>query len=347
MRFFMPAFMVTSLALSGLAMFAFCPMRRSDIPHTVLARKYADPRSSFFCMSDGARIHYRDEGKADGPPLLLVHGYCASLHTWEPWIEHLHSHYRLISLDLPGHGLTQVPSGYRIAKTTFVSVLDAAAAHLNLESFAIVGSSMGGALAWNYARLRPDKVDALVLVGAAGWTPRPGQDMLAPEFSQILRSPMGPLLRDLDSTLFMRKGLRLSFSDPALADETMVERYHELGRAPMNRQLQMQIALDDTVRFYADIPTLAGIRAPTLVLHGANDNLVPASDGIRFATAIRGARLILYDDVGHIVHEEIPNRSAEDLHAFLQEAIATNSVTPRKTVRRQHAKLQRPHPLAA
>jgi pimeloyl-ACP methyl ester carboxylesterase len=349
MQLFTLPFAAASLALAGLGHLTFCAMRRPDIPHAVLERRYADPRSSFFDMPDGVRIHYHDQGEPDGQPIFLVHGYCASLHTWEPWIAHLRTRYRLISLDLPGHGLTRTPWGYRIAKTTFAAVLDAAAGHLRLQSFALVGSSMGGALAWDYARRNPERVDALVLIGAAGWTPKPGQDVLSPGTSQLLRSPMGPWLRDLDNTSFMRMGLRASFANPDLAVETMVSRYHELGRAPMNRRLQMQIALDEDLRYYADRTALAEIRAPTLVLHGAEDKLVPAGDGIRFATAIRDARLVLYNDVGHIVHEEIPERSASDLHGFLQEATAERTRAPRKSATRQRVKsrMRRRYSLAA
>lgn len=347
MRPFLLPFVAAGVAFAGISLLALGALRRPDIPHAVLERKYADPRSSFFTMSNGLRIHYRDEGRGDGPPLMLVHGYCASLHTWEPWIQHLREHYRLISIDLPGHGLTRTPWGYRAAATSFAAILDAAAEHLGLTSFALAGSSMGGALAWDYARLRPDKIDALVLVGAAGWTPKPGQVMLSPEMRLLLHSPIGPYVRDLDNTSFMRKGLRASFADPELAVETMVERYVELGRAPMHRQVQMQIALDEGVRFYADRQKLAEITAPTLVLHGAQDKVVPAGDGIRFATAIRGARLVMYENVGHIVHEEIPAQSAGDLHAFLQAAASLREEAAPQARKRRRAKSQSPRLLAA
>jgi pimeloyl-ACP methyl ester carboxylesterase len=328
MRQFMLAFFAASFALAGLGFLAFFAMRRADIPHAVLDRKYADPRSNFYEAPDGARIHYRDEGNRDGPALVLVHGYCASLHTWEPWVERLGAQYRLISIDLPGHGLTRTPPGYRVGKDSFAGVIEAAAEHFGLDSFGLIGSSMGGAAAWDYARRRPDKVDALVLVGAAGWTPGPDQDFLDPSVQNLLRSPIGPLIRDLDNSSFMRTGLRASFADPELAAETMIERYVELARAPMHREVQMQLALNNKARLYASTEALAAITAPTLVLHGAEDQVVPAGDGIRFATSIRDARLIVYEEVGHIVQEEIPDQSADDLDAFLQEVFSRQAAAP-------------------
>jgi pimeloyl-ACP methyl ester carboxylesterase len=321
MRHFGLAFMGAGLALASFSALALFPFRQPDIPHRILDRKYSDARSAFFAGPCGSQIHYRDEGRADGPPLMLVHGYCASLHTWEPWVERLAAHYRIVSIDLPGHGLTRTAGGYRIERDSFAEIIDAAAEHLGLDTFAIAGSSMGGAAAWDYAARRPEKVAALVLVGAAGFTPKSDQDFGETAVLDLLRSPMGPVLRDLDSTPLMRRGLRASFADPSLVGDGMIERYVALARAPMHRNVQMQLALTKSERIAATPEALSAIRAPTLVLHGEEDRLVPVSDGIRFATAIRDAQLIIYEDVGHILHEEIPEQSAEDVHEFLQAAL--------------------------
>jgi pimeloyl-ACP methyl ester carboxylesterase len=322
MRQFGLAFLGAGLALASFGYLAFLAMRQPDIPHWALDRKYSDPRSDFFEAPCGSHIHYRDEGRADGPAIILVHGYCASLHTWEAWVDRLSAHYRLISIDLPGHGLTRTPPGYRIDRSSFGGVIDAAAAHLGLDRFTLVGSSMGGAAAWDYARRRPEKVQALALIGAAGWTPRSNQDMCEPALLHLMRSPMGPLFRDLDSTPLMRRGLRASFADPGLAVDAMIERYVELSRAPMHRDVQMQLALNGAERLYASAEALGEIRAPTLVMHGAHDRLVPVTDGFKFAMTIPDAQLIVYENAGHIIQEEIPDLSAEDLHAFLEVALA-------------------------
>ncbi len=328
MRRYVLTCFAASLALTGLGFFTYMTLRRPDIPYTALDRKYADARSRFFTASSGVRVHYRDEGALGAPVLFLVHGYCASLHTWEEWAARLAAHYRVISIDLVGHGLTRAPADYRLTRRSFGDIIDATAAHLGLDAFALVGSSMGGAAAWDYAQRNPDRVTALALVGAAGFTPGPDQDIADAAVIDLLRSPMGPLLRDLDNTEFMRKGLRASFSDPRIAADHMVTRYVELARAPMNRALQMQIALNHDTRTYASRDALAAIRAPTLVLHGADDRIVPVADGYRFATMIPNARLIAYDEVGHIVHEEIPEQSADDLHAFLADVLPARAPGP-------------------
>ena len=176
----------------------------------------------------------------------------------------------------------QIPGG-DIYPSLERGTIDAAAEHLGLDTFAIAGSSMGGAAAWDYAARRPEKVNALVLVAAAGFTPKPGQDFGEPAVLELLRSPMGPVLRDLDSTPMMRKGLRASFADPSIVGDAMIERYVALGRAPMNRNVQMQLALARSERIYATPEALSAIRAPTLVLHGEQDDTVPLANVLAWA----------------------------------------------------------------
>jgi hypothetical protein len=72
-----------------------------DIPYETLKAKYANPTSKFVTLENGVNVHYRDQGRADGPPLVLVHGFAANLDTWEPWVARLGDTYRVVSLDLP------------------------------------------------------------------------------------------------------------------------------------------------------------------------------------------------------------------------------------------------------
>jgi hypothetical protein len=79
---------------------------RADIPAAEAEALYANEASEFIVLENGQRVHYRDEGNADGPPLILVHGSSASLHTWEQWVGLLGDEFRIISMDSQGHGLT-------------------------------------------------------------------------------------------------------------------------------------------------------------------------------------------------------------------------------------------------
>ncbi len=84
-----------------------------DIPYATLEAKYASPASQYADLPGGVRVHYRDEGPRQAArTLVLIHGFSASLHAWEPWVERLSKDYRVVTLDLPGHGLTRAPGDY-------------------------------------------------------------------------------------------------------------------------------------------------------------------------------------------------------------------------------------------
>src|SRR6476661_4331120 len=96
------------LLLAGVFWYSSQP----DIPRAVLEAKYAVPPSQFLTLTDGTRAHVRDRGPRDALALVLVHGSNASLFTWEPWVKRLSDRFHIITLDLPGHGLTgAVPNG--------------------------------------------------------------------------------------------------------------------------------------------------------------------------------------------------------------------------------------------
>src|SRR5262245_26961034 len=91
------------LVVAGVVVASLASQVRRDVPAAELEARYARPPSRFVEV-DGLRVHYRDEGQ--GPPLVLLHGSNSSLFTWEGWTRELSRSFRVISLDLPGHGLT-------------------------------------------------------------------------------------------------------------------------------------------------------------------------------------------------------------------------------------------------
>ena len=128
-----------------------------DIPIDVVDAKYANTFSQFLTLADDSRIHYRDEGTRHGEPIVLVHGFGASLHAWMPWVELLGDRFRVVTLDLPAHGLTgAIPSG-DYSTRRYVETIDLLTNHLGLTSFTLGGSSMGGTVAYHYAVAHPRK----------------------------------------------------------------------------------------------------------------------------------------------------------------------------------------------
>lgn len=288
----------------------------ADLSYAELEAKYASPASRYLDLPDGVRVHYRDQGQRDGQPLVLLHGFSASLHTWEPWVRELGDDYRIVSLDLPGHGLTRTPDGYALSTAGNVAVVQGVARALELDPFVLAGNSMGGAVAWNYAIAHPDRLRGLVLVNAAGW-PRSEAPDSQPLAFRLMGNPIGrALLKNLNPRPVAGPGLKDAYLDERLVTKAVVDRYVDFARAPGRRALLL--APREAPRTPTRPETFAAITTPTLVIHGDEDRLIPVADGRALAGAIPGARLITYPKVGHIPMEQIAERSAADVRSFVE-----------------------------
>jgi len=302
-------------------------MRRADIPFDTLERVYTSQNSQFMTLADGLKVHYRDEGKREGETLVLVHGFSASLHTWEPWVEALKDDYRIISLDLPGHGLTRNPSPDKMNVAYFAEAVGEVAARLDADDYVIVGNSMGGATAWQFALSRQECLDGLVLIAASGWQE---QQMTGeqPLIFKILANDFARnIVKDFDLKALIRAGLKDSFTDPSFVTKEMVMRYASLSRAPEHRNGILAL-MSGKERQPASAQTLAAIHVPTLILQGADDKVVSPKGAPKFHQSIAGSEMIIYPDVGHVPQEEIAVQSANDLKDFLKRRVWPEAVQP-------------------
>ena len=293
-------------------------MQRADIPYAKLEAKYGTAASRYVDLPGGIHMHYQDQGNPKGPTLVLVHGFFVNLDTWQPWVKRLGNDYRIITLDLPGHGLTRAPKGYHPSRSGYVQTLDDFVSAEHLGKFTLGGSSMGGDIAWRYAVAHGDKLNGLILVDAAGWPdPRPQGDQV--KATKALSSPLGRFLAThLDATKKVREAMLLAYANPKFVTEEQVAKFTELNRAPGHRAAIVDLATDGGKDGFATPDALAAITVPTLILEGDKDQLVPPVNASKFASAIKGSRLILYPGLGHVVQEEDPDKTAADVRAFLK-----------------------------
>lgn len=303
------------LGLVALLGLAFLILRTPDVPAEEARARYGSAASQFIELSPGFTVHLRDEGPKDAPALLLLHGSNASLHTWEPWVERLSADYRVISLDLQGHGLTgPTPSGCYTA-TCMAETVEAVRAHLGVERMAIGGNSMGGGVAIRYALLHPERVSALILVDSAGAQLNSGRR--PPIGFRIAAMPgVRRLAEFITPRSMIERSLDASTSVKTAATPDKVDRYWELLRYPGNRRATIE-------RFSAPREPLtqdglAPLDAiPTLILWGREDQLFPPAAAEWFKEAIPSAALVILDGVGHLPQEEAPDDSAAAVRAFL------------------------------
>jgi pimeloyl-ACP methyl ester carboxylesterase len=293
-------------------------LRGPDIPYAALEARYAGADSHFVELPGGFRVHYREEGEPSGLLVLLLHGLGDSFTTWEGWVAELRDRFHIICLDLPGHGLTRAPDGYVLRGAGLADFVDAFAAALDLPPFAVAGNSMGGGVAWQLAVRHPARISALILVNAVGFAnEKPGDTPLA--FKILRYRLVRSVLRNVDPRPLIGAGLKFDVYDKTLITRGLVARWAELQRAPGHRAILMSLDLE-ALGGAAAAP-LDGIRVPTLVLQGQDDPLIEAGSAAKFAAAIPGARLLLYERVGHLPQLEIPQRSARDAAEFLVSSI--------------------------
>lgn len=302
-----------AVALIALFAWGYAP----DTDPAAMRAKYANAASRFIELKPGLKVHVRVEGRADGPTLVLIHGSNSSLHTWEPWVQRLGKDYRIVSLDLTGHGLTgpHPKRDYRVETT--VGVVDGVMTKLDINRFALAGNSMGGWVSWNYALAHPDKVSALILIDASG---APDSEPTAlPIGFRLARSPaVRPILKVFTPRAVIAKSIDQTMSVKAPLTEAAIDRYWELLRYPGNRQATGDRG--DVKRVPATPEQMRRLTMPTLVMWGAEDKLIPVRAANWFAGAIPGAKKVVYPSVGHIPMEEVPDQSAADVGAFLAGA---------------------------
>ncbi len=282
---------------------------RFDLPVRILEERYA--RTSRYVDVRHMRVHYRDEGQ--GPPVVLLHGTSSSLHTWDGWVAALKGRFRIIRMDLPGFGLTgPAPDrDYRIS--TYVRFTAEFLDALGLTRVSVAGNSLGGHIAWRFALTSPERVQALVLVDAAGYPLE-----RTPLAFRLAQTPvLNALTRWVNPQVQVERSLREVYGDGSKITPVLVDRIISLTLRAGNRQAFIDRANTREELRYQNIPH---IRVPTLILWGESDRWIPVSHGRRFTEEITGSALIAYPGVGHVPMEEIPDRSAEDVRQFLERA---------------------------
>ena len=303
------------LMLSALAI----PLLRApDRPVQTLVARWAQPPSEFMDL-DGQLVHYRDEGnQADPTPIVLLHGTSASLHTWDGWVQALRGQHRVIRLDLPAFGLTGPFSGPYAGQSytgaNYARFVLAVLDKLGVQRFVVAGNSLGGEVAWRLAAAAPQRVARLVLVDAAGY---PVHAANIPLGWQIARLPvLGRLTEYFLPRPLIVQGLVAVYGDPAKITEPLVDRYFELTLREGNRAALVQRA--QTWSAAEGVARLQGVTAPTLILWGGRDHIIPPATAQRFATDIPGSQVQLVPDLGHVPQEEDPARTVAAVQAFLR-----------------------------
>jgi pimeloyl-ACP methyl ester carboxylesterase len=245
---------------------------------------------------------------------VLIHGSNASLFTWEPWARRLDNVFRVVTIDMQGHGLTGAVPSRDYSEWAMVRTVAEITRKLGLARFAIGGNSMGGAVAARFAEEYPQRITQLILVDAAGMPSKQGDRI--PLAFRLARIPVvNQILLHVTPRAIVVEGLNDAIVRKAIIDQAMIDQYWDFARMEGTREATLarfNLSSDDYVASHA-----GKIAVPTLVLWGEEDHLIPLEAARSWAKAIRSARLIVYPATGHLPQEEVADKSAADVRSFL------------------------------
>ena len=290
---------------AALAWFYTPDKRRAD-----LEAIYARPPSQFIEIA-GIRLHLRDTGPKSAPALIFLHGFGSSLQTWDDWAHDLEADHRVIRYDLPGFGLTGADPTGDYSDRRSIAVLLALMDRLGVLRASVIGNSMGGRIAWTFAALNANRTDKLVLISPDGFA-SPGLD-----YGVTSKAPL--MIRALPYVLpsfMLRNSLAPAYANADVMTDALFTRYRDMMLAPGVRQAIVdrmnQMALVDPV------PLLKAIEAPTLLMWGEKDGMIPFANSADYLRALPHATLAALPGVGHIPQEEAP-RTVTILRKFLEQ----------------------------
>ncbi|UZK67794.1 alpha/beta fold hydrolase [Sphingomonas sp. M1-B02] len=295
---------LAAVAIGILAVSLYAP----DKPRAALEASYAGN----YRTVDGVRLRLRDTGPSDAPAIILLHGFGASLDTWEPWAKALSARYRVIRFDLPGFGLTGADPTGDYSDQREINILTGLMDQLRVDRAALVGNSLGGRIAWKFAAAHPARVTRLVLISPDGFA-SPGFDYDKP--------PNVPLMMQalpyVAPRAMLRSNLAAAYANAAALRETTVTRYRDLMLAPGVRRAMLE-RMGQTI-LLNPAPILARIEAPTLLLWGERDGMIPISNAADYLRHLADGELVRLPDLGHVPFEEDPVTSLPPLERFLSD----------------------------
>jgi pimeloyl-ACP methyl ester carboxylesterase len=294
-----------------------------DISKNEIIAKHAKGASDFLELADGSKIHFRDEGNKDGKVLLLIHGFNGSLFNYEPLVPYLSDNYRVISLDLPAHGLTGAVESDLYSHKAYQNVIEEVVKILKVEKFYFVGHSMGGMIAWRYALDNLDQLNGLIIIGSAFF----GNEQEFEDFQTINAPPVAfelieskffiRLLEFITPRILVKEGISQSVYDQSIVTDELVDQFHDIILMEGTRVSIGKLAEVHEDDFIADPLDLRKITIPSLIIHGEEDNLVNIRFIDHFIEQIPNSKLISYPKTGHMIPMEVPLELSEDIREFI------------------------------
>lgn len=292
----------------------------TDLEGTQTSSSLADPDSQFVEIN-GLDIHVKSFGDGE-PAFVLLHGFGASLYSWNSVVGTLSEWGKVIAYDRPAFGLTERPLKWDgqnpYSSEAQIELVLGLLDHYNLQKAILVGNSAGGTIAMQFALAYPERVSALILVDPAVYGQAGGPKWIRSILSIPQIDHLGPL--------FVRKLLEngsnlveSAWNDPSnITTETITLYKKPLLVDNWDRALWEFTLASKSSNLENELDQFL---MPILVITGDNDQIVPTNDSIRLSQALPNAKLVIIKQAGHVPHEEKP----KDFLNAVQEFVLNNS----------------------
>lgn len=285
------------------------------VPNRILSKEevkalYTLPSSHFIQWRNG-EIHYTDEG--EGMPILMIHGYGGSIRNFDSITTLLKKDFRIIRVDLPGFGMSDLPAdageGPALVKT-YKDFMKFFVDSLHIDSMYVVGNSLGGWMTWEMALADTQRVKKIVLLNSAGYE----MDKIANDLMPPSRIKVTKFIAKRGMPLFISKrGVQRCWHDPSKKKESsVIEANHFMNR---------EGSIDNFLKLAEsgqrpDTLLIKNIQCPALVIWGDDDKIIPYSHADKFKRDIPNNETIVYKNCGHVPQIEMPDQTAADMRKF-------------------------------
>jgi len=280
----------------------------------------------------GERVAYRDTGH--GHALLLIHGMAGSSATWGAIIPQLSQKFRVIAPDLLGHGMSAKPRGdYSLG--AFAVFLRDLLDELGVQRATVIGQSLGGGIAMQFAHQHRDYCERLALIGSGGLGPdlspllrvlsAPGAELVLPVVAPQPVLNLGNKLGEWLTSAGVQspRAGQMWYAYSSLSDAQTRRAFLRTLRSVVDYRGQAVSALNK-------LHVAAGL--PTVLIWGDHDRIIPVAHAYAAHDALEGSRLEVLEGIGHFPHVEAPSAVAEILEDFIA------STTPQETARDHRVK---------
>jgi pimeloyl-ACP methyl ester carboxylesterase len=276
-----------------------------------------DASKRSIALPNGETLAYIDTGDRAGPAVVLIHGYTDNARDWVPMLPYLSKHFRLILVDIRGHGQSSKPECC-YTRLDFAYDVKLLLDKLGVRTADIVGHSLGSIIAQTFAEYWPERTGRVVLIASTGGR-APDRPKMAPQFDfaaeiRKLKEPIDP-----DSPFMIAW-----WDSPTPVDPDFIRRQRkDAAGIPLRVWLAV---LDQAVNqniIYADLQnTLPRLKAPTLLIWGSKDPIMEEDMRQSLRAALPGAQVKVFDGLGHNPFWEDPQGVANVINAFLSSAPA-------------------------